>query len=665
MYYKIARSSVKKSFRDYTIYFLTLTFAVCIFYSFNSLEAQQSVLDMSQSSSDYLSKIAAVIAIISVGVSFILGGLIIYANHFLIKRRKKELGIYMTLGMRRTKISTILIVETFLIGCISLGAGLILGILVSQGASELIAKVFDASMSRYQFIISYSAIAETCLYFGVIFLSVILFNHVIVSRVKLIDLLNAAKKNEVLKVKSAAVSVLVFLIAAGLLAYAYRTVIRTGFDPYNPGFLISILLGVLGTLLVFFSLAGFFMHVLQRSRRFYLNKLNIFVLRQIHNKVNTNFISMAVISLMLFVTLLTLFVAFSYKANQDKVSKGLAPFAASLFTTYVGRDEVMPDIREALDQVGFQFQDSEQHAYFNIYSLGVKSRELLNGYWDESSSADKSLMNDGIAAVSLSDYNSIRMLKGLAPADLQDNEALIVSNYGNTSSSLKRFMKNEASIAVGQEALRIKNKEAIPENLMNTPYQSSFFYLIVPDRFVSGLTLASRALDIEPRGGSAAAFEAKFSTLFDRSFEAFQPVNGFTSGQSKMIINGLSIFLIFLGLYIGLVFLISSAVVLALQQLVEANESVERYRILKKIGATDGMIHQTIFRQTLVYFLLPIAMALIHTAVGIKVMNSFFEAHEQSALGSSAGTLILMFVIVYGGYFYTTYSGYKSIVKNR
>ena len=120
MYFKMALQNVERSIRDYLIYFLTLTFAVCTFYSFNSMDAQTIMFEMSKSQADYMASVNGLISIVSLFVSLILGGLIIYANNFLIKKRKKELGIYMSLGMGKGKISKILLMETFLIGLMAL-----------------------------------------------------------------------------------------------------------------------------------------------------------------------------------------------------------------------------------------------------------------------------------------------------------------------------------------------------------------------------------------------------------------------------------------------------------------------------------------------------------------------------------------------------------------
>lgn len=194
MYSKIALKNVKKSFKDYTIYFLTLTLAVCIFYSFNSIESQKALVEVSSTEGDYVTILSDVISYISVFVAIILGSLILYANNFLIKKRNRELGLYMTLGMGKSKISKILIIETIIVGILSLISGLILGLIVSQGLSILVSKLFEFKMDEYSFIISPSAISKTILYFGIMFLLVILFNTYIISKYKIIDLLKMGKR---------------------------------------------------------------------------------------------------------------------------------------------------------------------------------------------------------------------------------------------------------------------------------------------------------------------------------------------------------------------------------------------------------------------------------------------------------------------------------------
>lgn len=303
MYTKIAFENVKKNFKDYSIYSLTLTFAVCIFYSFNSIESQKAIIEIALTNKAYTQVFINFISNLSVFVSFILGSLMVYANNFLIKRRKKELGVYMILGMGKRKISTILVLETLLVAVVSLFAGIILGLFASQGISLLIVNLFKASMDSYSFSISFDAILKTINYFGIMFLIVMLFNNLVIKKYKIIDLLNASKKVETIKIKNPAIYLVIFLLSIISLGVAYKLVLEVGLVIDDIRFNISIVLGILGTFLFFFSLSGFILFVSKKNKNIYFKNLNIFVIKQLNSKVKTNFMSISVICLMLFFTI--------------------------------------------------------------------------------------------------------------------------------------------------------------------------------------------------------------------------------------------------------------------------------------------------------------------------------------------------------------------------
>lgn len=672
MFFKIAINNVKKSFKDYTIYFLTLTFAVCIFYSFNSIHAQASVLEVGQSSVTYMKTLIRLIAGASIFISFILGGLIIYANNFLIKNRKKELGIYMTLGMGKNKISQILVYETFIIGILSLGVGLILGIIVSQGLSVVTAKLFALNMSGFKFIISLTAIGKTVLYFGIAFIVVMIFNNIIILKYKLIDLLNASKKNENIKVKNPAVSLCIFLFSLAILGFAYIMVIKNGLYPTEPKFILSVILGILGTILFFFSLSGFFIQMVQKNNKIYLKNLNIFILRQVNNKINTNFMSMAVICLMLFVTILCLFTMVSYKGNLDNSIKGNTSFDASA-KIYIFEDDLKgKDIKDELDKLNFKFNSSEKHIFYNVYNINLTLKDLLDKYADEK---DKRVIQAGsaggnISIIKASDYNALLQLQKQEKITLKNNEVLVATNYGESSESISRFMKNEKTININGNPYIIKNKDVINQNIENRAFDLTFFYLVVADNFSGEMTLFSTNMNVKFEDNNFKKSEEKFSTLFEDfrlakyDTDKFGFIQGYTKQQATAVLYGSSAVIVFLGLYVGIVILISSAAVLAIQQLSEASDSLDRYKCLKKIGATSNMINKTILLQTLISFMFPFTLAIIHSIAGIILTNNAFQTHNKSVIGSSSLMISLIIVIIYGGYFYATYEGYKIIVEN-
>ena len=202
MLFKIALKNMGKSIRDYAVYFFTIVIGVAIFYIFNSLESQTVMMNVSKDTREIIKMMITIMSGLSVFVSFVLAFLIIYANRFLMKRRNREFGIYLTLGMGKRKVSAILVLETLVVGIGSLAAGLAIGVFASQFMSAFVANMFDADMSKYRFIFSLSACRKTILCFVIIYAVVIIFNTVNVSRLKLIDLIYAGRKSEKLRMKN-------------------------------------------------------------------------------------------------------------------------------------------------------------------------------------------------------------------------------------------------------------------------------------------------------------------------------------------------------------------------------------------------------------------------------------------------------------------------------
>lgn len=674
MFYKIALNNVKRSLKDYSIYFLTLTIAVCIFYSFNSFEEQTAMLEMGKSTSEYMLTFNKLMAGTSIFVSFILGGLITYANNFLIKKRKKELGIYMTLGMSKGKISRILIFETLLIGLVSLAVGIALGIIVSQGLSVITAQLLAVEMSKYKFIVSIGAVIKSVVYFGIIYLLVMIFNQVTISKYKLIDMLNAAKKNEVVKLKNASVSIFFFFVSLIVLGVAYVLILKNGVN--SEGFLLiaSLLLGVIGTMLFFFSLSNFMIHIVQKNKKLYLKDLNIFILRQINNKINTNFVSMSVICLMLFLTITLLFTMFSFKSTTDKMAEGNTSFDASsvLIANLENQEENVNDIETFLERINFSFEADEKHTFFSEYKLTLTLENLLSNYLTQQEELDfqENLKMGALSAVKLSDYNSILQLNGQKPKELKDNEVLVVSNYSQMNQALNKFMDNENIINIEGKDYKIKNGAPIEENIFTTSFDLSFFYLIVPDDFSGELILNKTGFNVM-FGSDPKKSEEKYTNLIN-SFWNNSTVDGtsyIVRGDTRDMVytrtHGLSATIVFLGIYLGLIFLISSAAVMALQQLSDASDSLERYQSLRRIGVTEKLINKAILIQNLIYFAIPLGLAIIHSIVGISVVNEVFKTYSQSLIGSSMFVIVSVLLVIYGGYFYATYIGFKNIVKNR
>ncbi|MBU3201619.1 ABC transporter permease [Clostridium estertheticum] len=645
MYSKIAVGNVKKSFKDYAIYFLTLTLAVCIFYSFNSIGSQKALIQMKS-----VSKLMKVMSYVSVFISIILGSLILYANNFLIKKRKKELGIYMTLGMGKRKISLILVMETFLVGVISLISGLILGIGASQGLATFALKLFDVPINEYKFTVSTGSIGKTVLYFGIMFLLVMIFNVFVISKYKIIDLLIAGKKNQDVKFKNSIIYLIAFILCVVSLGFAYKSILKVGFNVLDPMVLISIALGILGTVLFFFSLSGLILYVVKKNKKVYFKGLNIFVVKQINSKVNTNFISMSLICLMLFFTIVSLSMGIGFKTVMDAGIKNATPFDASISVTKEDGDY---NIEDVLKKINLKISKNEKFVTHNEYLIGMNASEFLT---------TGDFKTDKVIFVKLSDYNKILKFKNEKEVNLTKDEVLILSNTNKFMKPINEKIKKNNKINIKGKEYLIKSPKAKEENLQTAYFVSSFFTIVINDEFLSGYKISNSVLNVNYLDKNREKYNKKYQIRQD--YGKGGNILGISKDgvySEKMVTTNVLIFTI---IYLGIVFLITSMAVLALQQLSEASDSIERYKSLRRLGANEKMIDKTIFVQTLIYFSLPVSLALIHSVIGIKVTSDAINSLQETNINSSALVAALIFIVIYAGYFYTTYVGYKNIVRN-
>jgi putative ABC transport system permease protein len=675
MYFKLAAKNVRKSYRDYVLYFLTLALGVCVFYVFNSIEAQEAMLKISESTHSILQSMTKLMGILSIFVSIVLGFLIVSADQFLIKRRKKEFGIYMTLGMDRGKVARILVAETFLTGVISLAAGLALGVFASQWLSILTARMFEVDMTGYVFIFSSSAFYKTILYFGLIFVVVVLLSAISMSRYRLIDLINADKKNEKPEVKSSAVTILLFVLALVCIVAAYALVIKNGIIEFDGRLIFEIVLGAAGTFLFFASLSGFFLKVLQRNKKRYYRGLNMFVTRQINSRINSTYRSFAVICLLLFFAITIFSFGFGMNATIERSMENDMPYDVILYT-----DQDI-NIADTLAQNGVLLEEyTDNYAEHPIY----QKDGLVNGSVLGQVEVDNGIVNvnmdSPVALIRLSDYNRQMAMQGKEGIQLQEGQvALQSNNITNVTDALQSFIQEGKTVEVDGKSYSVY-PTLLTEGL-TVSIGDNVFTMIVPDEVAGNLPVRFKMLYFYCNGDSE-AMQAKLSERIKalqgsaggkavtkvssdvalQNTEAF-PIMAVTKSETRASYVASKAMIAYVGIYLGIIFLITSAAILALQQLSEMADNRRRYAVLKKIGADDKMTGRAILKQTAIYFLLPLALACVHSVVGLSVINSALASVGSVDAFSSSFITAAIIVVVYGAYFLATYWGSRNLIQ--
>ncbi|XZL30619.1 ABC transporter permease [Clostridium perfringens] len=656
MYFKLAFKNIKKSYKNYVIYFLTLIFGICIFYTFNSIESQSVMMELNEQKQSAFMMAEQLIGYFSVFIAFVLGFLIVYANNYLIKRRKKEFGIYMTLGMENGSLSKMIFLETLFIGAISLGIGVVLGIMLSQALSVLTAYMFQVDLTKFQFVFSPLGFKRTVLCFSIIYLVVLIFNFISVRKIKLIDLLTASKRNEKPTIKNLWVSVILFLVSVGILGTAYYKVIHDGiaFASFNALGL-PILLGCIGTFIFFYSLTGFFLKVIQGNKKFYLRDLNMFVMKQISSKINTTFVSLSFICLMLFLAICTFSGGLGINRAINADLKDLTKFDVT-FWSNSGEN-----IEKLLKEKNIDISNiAKEDSNMIMYGSGVKYSNFLS---KEGMTAMKNyfpVAND-ILVIGEKGYNNTLKLLGKEPVNLKENQYLAVGNIDEMKKWVNESLENGKKINISGKTLEPANKKYENINLYNFTMKGDILIFVVKDSLLEGLKPVSSRFNMMLKDNSNTKEELE--NVRDQLVES--QVYSITKKEIYDNAAGLGATMAYLGIYLGLIFIITSAVVLAIQQLTESTDNVERYRLLKEIGVDQKMINKAIFTQVGVYFMLPLSLAIVHSIVGLKISSTIVGVFGNASIMPNIIITAIIFVIIYGGYFLATYLGAKKNINER
>lgn len=684
MLFNISLKNIRKSLKDYTVYFFTLILGVAIFYVFNAIDSQSVMLDVRENMMDIIKLMNDMLSGVSVFVSCILGFLIIYASRFLIKRRNKEFGIYLTLGMSKRKISAILFFETLLIGIVSLVAGLVIGTILSQFMSVIVANMFDADMTKFKFIFSMKACVKTLIYFAIMYVLVMIFNTFSISRCKLIDLLNAGKKTEKVTMKNPIICTIVFVIGVGILSYAYWMVTRgvrtlNTFDKIG----IPIALGCVATFLIFWSVSGFMIRIFTSIKSVYYKGVNSFVLRQFCSKINTTVFSTTVICIMLFITISVLSAALSMKDSLSKDLDSMCPVDVQLakysydamseaYATSQDMNEkdreMLEDsklsIIETLNNSGFDAQKYFKDVVeYNIYNTGLTVKDTLG----DINTDDYQFMADAIMPVmTIGDYNSVARLYGNSTYELNDDEYIIVADYKNMVMIRNQALKKGIILSVNGKEYKPRYNECKDGFVKIGVQNMNDGILVVPDNAVKPQQVRNMGLSADYRVDTK---EERYSieTQLDNLMKNISFQTSFISWNSRIELAessvGLGALVTFIALYLGIIFLISSAAILALRELSDSADNKERYGMLRKLGVDERMIDMALFKQIGIFFAFPLILALIHSVFGIKFINIILATMGMSSMAASIGLTLAFVAVIYGGYFLITYLCSRSIIR--
>ena len=664
MLFSLSVKNFKKSIRDYSIYFFTMILGIAVFYIFNAIETQTAMMEVTKIKAAIIDMMNGVMDGVSIFVSFILGYLIVYASRFMLKKRKMEFGVYMTLGMSRVKIAGILWMETIWMGVISLVAGLLVGTGISQFMSLMVSHLFQADVSRFVFVISWKAVVKSILYFLIIYTVVMVLNTIAISRTKLIDFMTAGRKKEKNLLKNPVVSVVIFLLAWGILGYAYYNV-TAGSENLESEFqvLAQVLLGIVGTILVFWSFAGFFMWILGKMPKIYYKKINSFVFGELSNKLNSTVISCSVICLLMFMTICILFSAFARKDFKEAEAKKLAPVDISMVKD-LGDGKTIEEIMEEKDISGKDFQDTLN---LTTYELPEVTKGNIVGDAVDRERFGEAYLNQQIELLSVSTYNQAAEKYHLPTYELEENQYLVIADMEGAVGIFNMGLKENPELTIKGKNYYPKEKTCQDGFLMMNYDPQNMGFILVPD--------SVKFTEAEQKKNYFIADYAKDTKAFREEMdeEFFERLNGEKSDEFSVYFTtqssvyddsiGSSAMYIFLGLYLGICFLISGSAVLSLKMLSDAADSKEKYRILQRLGCDQKQICRGLRKQNGMVFLLPVILAAVHSVFGIQVCMEMLSIYETKGTAPALVLTMILIGMIYGGYYLVSQFGCEKIVR--
>jgi len=645
--------------KDYAIYFLTLALGVSLFYAFNSISSQPDLNNLNYAMELFGDALVTYIGLLSKFIAVILAFLIIYANQFIMKRRKKEMGIYMSLGMNKWKISSLFVGETFLVGILALMVGLGIGFLLSQGISIVALKLFVGNAAGFQLMFSAAAMKQTIISFALIFIIVMLFNTRTIMNIKLVDLLTANRKNQELKVPNKLITLLLFLLSLVSLVTGITLLLFYGLNKDKMTWIMGLL--VVGVILFYYTVSGVIIMLMKRNKKTYFTGLNAFSFRQLGSKMQTNFLVMIVLCGLLFTSLVVLGTGFSTTSSMNKQAKASTPFDLTIMYPY--QKNIAPLNRA--DRDGIKLRKSlKSYAQTTLYKTTMTYEDLFEGQKLNLAKAEQKMLQSHINFISQTDFNKQMRLSGQKQIQLNSDQYIINANHEGTEKNVKYFLQHNGTLIVGHKTLTPVSDKQFKNiiSLSNSTITNDMGTVIIPDQIARTLKPDSYLLNgkfpsIKVEGQM---YEAMNNKWIEHSLDG--SMFYVTNSVIKDTYFGTFGVIAFVCSYLGIVLLIVTLSVLSLQQLTEIQDNKERYRTLAKIGADKGMINKSIFKQVAFYFVAPLIMAVIlssfTTRVVLDKLEPFFEISIAQNMIVSYGIILALYAV----YFVATYQSAKQII---
>lgn len=714
---KLAWGNVRRAGRDYLVYLLTLTLGVTVFYAFNTISMQVDIAGIDE---EGLAQVmGSMLGYLTYFLAGVMAFLMVYANNFIMKRRKKEFGLYQVLGMGRGRVATIMALETVIVSVVAFVAGIVLGVGLSQLMTFFTASLFKTQIANFHFFFSVHAFNLTLACMLVMFVLTLLLNLRAVRRTKLIELMGAERRNESIKTRNPWIAIAIFAVGVALVGVAYYRLLRDGLpltatdsklQEAMSQFGITTAMVTVGTFALFWGLSGMLIKLLQSLRGVYWRGLNMFTVRQLAAKVNTVCFSMGVIAMLLFLAITSVTCGMSianvmnenlerynpvdvsqtyvyytpdtldyykeYVNPSDEADRMVpADTTVDLYPAWHGRDSSADNNDETgkkvdiADVAGEHVQIDSYLSYpFGSSNPSVTPSEMCKIMGEKLPKAFGGSNADtmGLFVTPASQYNKLRQMMGEEPVHIGHDQYLLTCDMGGELVDLyTKYMAGGHALTLGGHTLKPATDKSDEDTaaIANSAMGSNPGTVVVADELLSQLNLQpySSSLLVNYKQGmdtTEADESIKYTLLDDLLVDGKKPGSwGTFITRSEMYTQAAQMngLISYLAIYIGFVLVVACAAILSIQQLSNVADGSRSYRVLAQIGCDDRQIRHSVMAQQAVFFLFPLAVGLAHSFVALKVIIELVSIFGNMSIGGTVGLTCAIFLAAYGGYFLVTY----------
>lgn len=611
-YWKLACTNLSRNRRVYLPYLLSSLGIIIMFYTISSLSQGIDEEAMYGGSSTASMMRLGVFVIGLFAVLFLF-----YTNSFIMKRRKKEIGLYNILGMEKRHIANILFRETLLVAVSSLVLGIGLGILFSRAMFWLLGIVLSVELP-IAFVVPLSSVVQTLVLFGVIFLLTLCYNLLQVKLSKPIELLHGGETGE----KEPKAHWVLAILGVALLGTGY-TMAVTIQDPLQAllFFFVAVILVILGTYLLFITGITALLKLLKKNKGFYYKTNHFTAISGMLFRMKQNAAGLASICVLFTALLVTVSTTFSLYTSMDGLMRTRYP--RNIRITAQGANQEAKDmIRDVV---------AEKSSALGLTIENVVDRECWDMTVFRMGSAlntqdipDNSYTVDSYAVVYFFTQEEFQRFSGQELA-LSENQAVLFDPVGT-------FPEGDTLSIDDQEFQLLPSDYQFPDaSTMAQIYE--VYYLVVKDVSVveavlgpTGVNLApSYSYDFDVAGGNPDGIMALIEALREQdfsgkgvSYDSLWMEDSATARQDFLNLYG---GLFFLGMFLGVLFLLGTALIIYYKQVSEGYDDARRFSIMQKVGMSHREVKKSIHSQILLVFFLPLLMAVIHLAFAFPMLQ--------------------------------------------